>query len=114
MGLDCDENGFPDDRMAWRLTAEMSVRSQSAIERIAGGWDREVGQESARFALTRDVDALVFGAAEHGEVCVKAQGAADNAALGFLAGGLIGSDQTETLPGPVADPILWPLREVAA
>ncbi len=137
MGIDIEGYGFPEhQRTLGRLMADVRVMGPAGVERAAQGWDLHVGkhglpafhdaekaalhaiEESDRgpawdevrrslFGLTESGAALVSWKAEHGEVGHKAEDAAFAAALGLLAGNLIGKEQTATLMRPLAEALPW-------
>lgn len=137
MGLDADGYGFPEhQRSLERLMADIRVLSPAGVERVAEGWDRNVGKKglqafhdaekaathaieqadrgaawdlvrSSLFGLTESGDALVSWKAEHGEIGHKAERAAFAAALGLVAGNLITKEQAATLTRPLAEALPW-------
>src|ERR1700687_1285270 len=141
MSLDAEGYGFPEHQKTLaRLMEDIRVLSPSGVERVAEGWDRYVGDKglkafheaekaathaieqadrgsagdlvrSALFGLTESGDALVSWKAEHGEIGHKAERAAFAAALGLVAGNLIGKEQQATLMRPLAEALPWLLSE---
>src|SRR5713226_8695659 len=137
MGLDAEGYGFPEhQRTLARLMEDVRVLSPAGVERGALGWDRQVGKHAVEalhdaekaalhavekadrgpawdevrrslFGLTESGDALISRKAEHGEIGHKAEDAAFAAALGLLAGNLIGKEQTATLMRPLAEALPW-------
>jgi hypothetical protein len=127
MSIDADGYGYkPGDRTTERLAVDIRTLSPAGVERIAHGWDHHVaGGDDASFieaekaalhaietadrgaqwdevrrqlfGLTESGNALVSWKAEHGDVGHKAERAAFAAALGLIAGDLIGAADTRTL-----------------
>ena len=63
------------------------------------------------FGLTESGGALVSWKAEHGEIGHKAEDAAFMAALGLVAGNLIGKEPVNTLVRPMSEALPWLLPE---
>ena len=141
MSVDAEGYGFPEhQRTLARLIDDIRILSPSGVERAAQGWDRHArlhGLESIHAAekaalhaiekadrgpawdevrrnllgLTESGGALVSWKAEHGEIGHKAEEAAFMAALGLVAGNLIGKEQANTLVRPLSEALPWLLPE---
>ena len=141
MNLDAEGYGFPEhQRTLSRLMDDIRVLSPAGVERAAQGWDRHVrlaGMQAIRdaekaalhaiekadrgaawdevrrnlFGLTESGGALVSWKAEHGDIGHKAEDAAFMAALGLVAGNLIGKEQQATLLRPLAEALPWLLPD---
>jgi hypothetical protein len=144
MGVDAEGYGFPEhQRTLARLMEDVRVLSPAGVERVARGWDEQVGTKghhafqeaekaathaieqadrgaawdlvrSSLFGLTESGDALVSWKAEHGDIGHKAERAAFAAALGLVASNLIGKEQAGILLRPMAEALPWLLPEEAA
>lgn len=143
MGVDAEGYGFPEhQRTLARLMQDVRVLSPAGVERAAMGWDRHVGKHGLQalhgaekaalhvveqhdrgaawdevrrtlFGLTESGDALVSWKAEHGDTGHKAEEAAFMAALGLVAGDLVGKEQAATLLRPMAEALPWLLPDQA-
>jgi hypothetical protein len=141
MGIDAEGYGFPEhQRTLQRLIDDNRVLSPAGVERAAQGWDKHArlhgldavhAAEKAAvhaieqadrgaawdevrrnlFGMTESGAALVSWKAEHGEIGHKAENAAFMAALGLVAGNLIGKEQAATLVRPLAEALPWLLPE---
>ena len=141
MGLDAEGYGVPEhEKTLARLMDDIRVLSPAGVARVAQGWDQFVGEKglkefhdaekaathaieqadrgpawdlvrSSLFGLTESGDALVSWKAEHGEIGHKAERAAFAAALGLVAGNLIGKEKAQTLMRPMAEALPWLLAE---
>ena len=140
MSVDAEGYGFPEhQRTIQRLVEDIRILSPAGIERAAQGWDRhalrgldeihkaekaavhaieqagrgEAWDEVRRslFGLTESGAALVSWKAEHGEIGHKAEDAAFMAALGIVAGNLVGKEQQATLLRPMSEALPWLLPE---
>lgn len=141
MGFDAEGYGFPEhQRTLARLMDDIRVLSPAGIERAAEGWDHQTrihGDDAIRkaakaalhaleqadrgpawdevrrrmFGLTESGQALVSWKAEHGDVGHKAEDAAFMAALGLVAGNLIGHAQLRALLRPMSEALPWLLPE---
>lgn len=141
MSIDAEGYGFPDhQKTIARLVEDIRILSPSGVERAAQGWDRharlhgldevhkaekaavhaieqagrgEAWDEVRRnlFGLTESGGALISWKAEHGEVGHKAEDAALMAALGLVAGNLIGKEQQSKLLRPMSEALPWLLPE---
>ena len=140
MSVDAEGYGFPEhSKTLSRLIDDIRVLSPSGIERAAQGWDRHArlhedsvhAAEKAAlhaiehadrgpawdevrrnlFGMTESGGALVSWKAEHGDVGHKAEQAAFMAALGLVAGNLIGKEQANTLVRPMSEALPWLLPE---
>jgi hypothetical protein len=141
MGIDAEGYGFPEhQRTLQRLIDDIRVLSPAGVERAAQGWDKHArlhgldavhAAEKAAvhaieqadrgaawdevrrnlFGMTESGAALVSWKAEHGEIGHKAENAAFMAALGLVAGNLIGKEQAATLVRPLAEALPWLLPE---
>lgn len=137
MSIDAEGYGFPEHQNTLnRLMEDIRVMSPAGVERAAQGWDRharlsgvermhEAEKAALRaiekagrgpawdevrrnlFGLTESGAALVSWKAEHGEIGHKGENAAFMAALGLVAGNLIGKEQAETLKRPLAEALPW-------
>ena len=141
MSIDAEGYGFPEHQKTLsRLIADIRVLSPSGVERAAQGWDRHARlhgleeihkaekaavhaiEQSGRgeawdevrrnlFGLTESGGALVSWKVEHGETGHKAEDAAFMAALGIVAGNLVGKEQQATLLRPMSEALPWLLPE---
>ena len=141
MSVDAEGYGFPEHQKTLsRLIDDIRVLGPAGVERAAQGWDRharlhgldeihEAEKAAAHaieqadrgaawdevrrnlFGLTESGGALVSWKAEHGEIGHKAEDAAFMAALGLVAGNLIGKHQTNTLLRPMSEALPWLLPE---
>ena len=141
MSIDAEGYGFPEhQKTIQRLNEDIRILSPSGVERAAQGWDKharlhgldeihkaekaavhaieqagrgEAWDEVRRnlFGLTESGGALVSWKAEHGEVGHKAEDAAVMAALGLVAGNLVGKEQQATLLRPMSEALPWLLPE---
>jgi len=141
MSVDAEGYGFPEhQRTLSRLIDDIRVLSPAGVERAAQGWDKharlhglEVIHEAEKaalraiekegrgaawdevrrnlFGLTESGGALVSWKAEHGDVGHKAEDAAFMAALGLVAGNLIGKEQQATLLRSMSEALPWLLPE---
>ncbi len=141
VGLDAEGYGFPEHQKTLsRLIDDIRVLSPAGVERAAQGWDRHARlqgldqmhkaekaalhaiEQSGRgdawdearrnlFGLTESGNSLVSWKAEHGETGHKAEGAAFMAALGLVAGSLIGKEQQATLLRPMGEALPWLVPE---
>ena len=141
MSIDAEGYGFPDhQKTIARLVEDIRILSPSGVERAAQGWDRharlhgldevhkaekaavhaieqagrgEAWDEVRRnlFGLTESGGALVSWKVEHGDIGHKAEDAAFMAALGLVAGNLIGKEQQAKLLRPMSEALPWLLPE---
>lgn len=140
MGIDAEGYGFPEhSRTLARLIDDIRILSPAGVERAAQGWDRHgrlhegeihEAEKSALhaiersdrgpawdevrrnlFGMTESGQALVSWKAEHGDVGHKAEQAAFMAALGLVAGTLIGTEQQATLLRPMSEALPWLVPE---
>jgi hypothetical protein len=141
VGVDAEGYGFPEhQRTLARLMQDVRVLSPAGVERAAMGWDRHVGKHGLQalhtaekaaihaieqdnrgsawdevrkslFGLTESGDALVSWKVEHGDTGHKAEEAAFMAALGLVAGDLVGQEQSATLMRPMAEALPWLLPD---
>jgi hypothetical protein len=141
VSVDAEGYGFPEhQRTLQRLIDDIRVLSPSGVERVAQGWDRHARlhglqaihdaektathaiEQDGRgpawdevrrslFGLTESGGALVSWKAEHGDIGHKAENAAFAAALGLVAGNLIGKEQQAILVRPLAEALPWLLPE---
>ncbi|HEV2413393.1 MAG TPA: hypothetical protein VGX27_01195 [Candidatus Dormibacteraeota bacterium] len=141
MSIDAEGYGFPDhQKTIARLVEDIRILSPSGVERAAQGWDRharlhgldevhkaekaavhaieQAGRGQAwdevrrnLFGLTESGGALVSWKVEHGEIGHKAEDAAFMAALGLVAGNLIGKEQQAKLLRPMSEALPWLLPE---
>ena len=140
MSVDAEGYGFPEhSRTLSRLIEDIRVLSPAGVERAAQGWDRHgrlhedavhAAEKAALhaieqadrgpawdevrrnlFGLTESGQALVSWKAEHGDVGHKAEQAAFTAALGLVAGNLIGREQFNHLVRPMSEALPWLLPE---
>ena len=140
MSVDAEGYGFPEhQRTLARLIADIRVLGPAGVERAAQGWDRHARLHEAEvkdaekaalhaiekadrgpawdevrrnlFGLTESGQALVSWKAEHGDIGHKAEQAAFMAAMGLVAGNLIGSEQSNVLVRPLAEALPWLLPE---
>ncbi len=137
MPTDIDGYGFPGgDRTIGRLIGDLREMDRAGIERVARGWDRDVGdahldrfraaeqtamaelEKSNRvgqwdevrtllFSLTEGKGALASWKSEHGEAGAKAERAALAAALGLVAGPVPGHHDLAVLLQPMAEALPW-------
>lgn len=140
MSVDAEGYGFPEhSKTLSRLIDDIRVLSPAGVERAAQGWERHArlqedsvhAAEKAAlhaiehadrgpawdevrrnlFGMTESGGALVSWKAEHGDVGHKAEQAAFMAALGLVAGNLIGKEQSNTLVRPMSEALPWLLPE---
>jgi hypothetical protein len=141
VSVDAEGYGFPEhEDTLKRLLEDIRVLSPAGIERAAQGWDRharlagmqamEEAEKAAvraiekagrgpawdevrrnMFGLTESGAALVSWKAEHGDVGHKAENAAFMAALGLVAGNLIGKQHAATLKLPLSEALPWLLPD---
>ena len=141
VGVDAEGYGFPEHQKTLsRLIDDIRILSPAGIERAAQGWDKharlhgldeihkaekaavhaieqagrgEAWDEVRRsvFGLTESGNSLISWKAEHGEVGHKAEDAAFMAALGLVAGNLIGTEQQATLLRPMSEALPWLVPE---
>jgi hypothetical protein len=141
MSVDAEGYGFPEhQRTLSRLMDDIRILSPAGVERAAQGWDKHArlhGLEAIHqaekaavraiekegrgaawdevrrnlFGLTESGGALVSWKAEHGDVGHKAEDAAFMAALGLVAGNLIGKEQQATLLRSMSEALPWLLPE---
>jgi hypothetical protein len=141
VGVDAEGYGFPEHQKTLsRLIDDIRILSPAGIERAAQGWDKharlhgldeihkaekaavhaieqagrgEAWDEVRRnlFGLTESGNSLISWKAEHGEVGHKAEDAAFMAALGLVAGTLIGTEQQATLLRPMSEALPWLVPE---
>jgi hypothetical protein len=121
VSLDAEGYGFPEHQKTLaRLIEDIRILSPAGVERAAQGWDRHArlhGLDEIHkvrrnvFGLTESGTSLVSWKAEHGEIGHKAEDAAFMAALGLVAGNLIGQEQQETLLRPLSEALPWLLPE---
>jgi hypothetical protein len=140
VSFDAEGYGFPaHQRTLARLIEDIRILGPAGVERAAQGWDRhgrlhEAAVHEAEkaalhaiekadrgpawdevrrnlFGMTESGQALVSWKAEHGDVGHKAELAAFAAALGLVAGSLIGRDQFNALVRPLAEALPWLLPE---
>ena len=141
MSIDAEGYGFPDhQKTIARLVEDIRILSPSGVERAAQGWDRharlhgldevhkaekaavhaieQAGRGQAwdevrrnLFGLTESGGALVSWKVEHGDIGHKAEDAAFMAALGLVAGNLIGKEQQAKLLRPMSEALPWLLPE---
>lgn len=119
---------------------DIRILSPAGVERAAQGWDRHArlqGLEAIHdaekaalhaiekadrgpawdevrrnlFGLTESGGALISWKAEHGEIGHKAEDSAFMAALGLVAGTLIGKEQQAILLRPMAEALPWLLPD---
>ena len=141
VSIDAEGYGFPEhQRTLSRLIDDIRILSPAGIERAAQGWDKHARlhsldevhkaekaavhaiEQSGRgeawdevrrnlFGLTESGNSLISWKAEHGEVGHKAEDAAFMAALGLVAGNLIGEEQQATLLRPMSEALPWLVPE---
>ncbi len=140
MRVDAEGYGFPEHQKTLaRLIEDIRVLGPAGVERAAQGWDRHAlhglqaihAAEKAAvhaieqadrgpawdevrrnlFGLTESGGALVSWKSEHGEIGHKAEDAAFMAALGLVAGNLIGKEQASTLMRPMSEALPWLVPE---
>jgi hypothetical protein len=141
VSIDAEGYGFPEhQKTIQRLVEDIRILSPSGVERAAQGWDKHArlhGLEAIHqaekaavraiekegrgaawdevrrnlFGLTESGGALVSWKAEHGDVGHKAEDAAFMAALGLVAGNLIGKEQQATLLRSMSEALPWLLPE---
>src|SRR6058998_2284957 len=131
MSVDAEGYGFPEhQRTLARLIDDIRILSPSGVERAAQGWDRHArlhGLESIHAAEKAALHAIekadrgpawdevrrnLFGLTESGgAIGHKAEDAAFMAALGLVAGNLIGKEQANTLVRPLSEALPWLLPE---
>ena len=141
MSIDAEGYGFPEHQKTLsRLIDDIRVLGPAGVERAAQGWDRHArlqGLQSIHeaekaavhaiekadrgpawdevrrnlFGLTESGGALVSWKAEHGDIGHKAEDAAFMAALGLVAGNLIGKEQANVLLRPMSEALPWLVPE---
>jgi hypothetical protein len=141
VSVDAEGYGFPEHQKTLsRLIDDIRVLGPAGVERAAQGWDRHArlhglqaihNAEKAAvhaieqadrgpawdevrrnlFGLTESGGALVSWKSEHGEIGHKAEDAAFMAALGLVAGNLIGQEQARTLMRPMSEALPWLVPE---
>jgi hypothetical protein len=141
VSVDAEGYGFPEHQKTLaRLIDDIRVLGPAGVERAAQGWDRharlhglqaihEAEKAAVRaieqadrgpawdevrrnlFGLTESGGALVSWKSEHGEIGHKAEDAAFMAALGLVAGNLIGKEQASTLMRPMSEALPWLVPE---
>ena len=141
MSIDAEGYGFPEHQKTLsRLIDDIRVLGPAGVERAAQGWDRHARLHGLQaihdaekaavhaieqadrgpawdevrrnlFGLTESGGALVSWKAEHGEIGHKAEDAAFMAALGLVAGNLIGRHQANTLLRPMSEALPWLVPE---
>ena len=141
MSIDAEGYGFPEHQKTLsRLIDDIRVLGPAGVERAAQGWDRharlqglqsihEAEKAAVRaiekadrgpawdevrrnlFGLTESGGALVSWKAEHGDIGHKAEDAAFMAALGLVAGNLIGEEQANALLRPMSEALPWLVPE---
>ncbi|HEY6116486.1 MAG TPA: hypothetical protein VI172_11050 [Candidatus Dormibacteraeota bacterium] len=141
MSIDAEGYGFPEHQKTLsRLIDDIRVLGPAGVERAAQGWDRHArlqGLQSIHeaekaavhaiekadrgpawdevrrnlFGLTESGGALVSWKAEHGDIGHKAEDAAFMAALGLVAGNLIGEEQANVLLRPMSEALPWLVPE---
>lgn len=141
MSIDAEGYGFPEHQKTLsRLIDDIRVLGPAGVERAAQGWDRHArlqGLQSIHeaekaavhaiekadrgpawdevrrnlFGLTESGGALVSWKAEHGDIGHKAEDAAFMAALGLVAGNLIGKEQANALLRPMSEALPWLVPE---
>ena len=141
MSVDAEGYGFPEHQKTLsRLIDDIRVLGPAGVERAAQGWDRharlqglqsihEAEKAAVRaiekadrgpawdevrrnlFGLTESGGALVSWKAEHGDIGHKAEDAAFMAALGLVAGNLIGEEQANALLRPMSEALPWLVPE---
>jgi hypothetical protein len=137
MPTDIDGYGFPEgDRTIGRLIGDLRGMDRAGIERVARGWDRDVGDahldrfraaeqtamaelekshrveqwdqvRTSLFGLTEGKGALASWKSEHGEAGAKAERAALAAALGLVTGPVPGNHDLAVLLQPMAEALPW-------
>lgn len=137
MSVDAEGYGFPEHQKTLaRLIDDIRVLGPAGVERAAQGWDRHARLHGLQaihdaekaavhaieqadrgpawdevrrnlFGMTESGGALVSWKAEHGEIGHKAEDAAFMAALGLVAGNLIGKEQATTLLRPMSEALPW-------
>ena len=141
MSVDAEGYGFPEHQKTLaRLIDDIRVLGPAGVERAAQGWDRHARLHGLQaihdaekaavhaieqadrgpawdevrrnlFGLTESGGALVSWKSEHGEIGHKAEDAAFMAALGLVAGNLIGKQQARTLMRPMSEALPWLVPE---
>jgi len=141
VSIDAEGYGFPEHQKTLsRLIDDIRVLGPAGVERAAQGWDRHArlqGLQSIHeaekaavhaiekadrgpawdevrrnlFGLTESGGALVSWKAEHGDIGHKAEDAAFMAALGLVAGNLIGEEQANVLLRPMSEALPWLVPE---
>ncbi len=141
MSVDAEGYGFPEHQKTLaRLIEDIRVLGPAGVERAAQGWDRHARLHGLQaihdaekaavhaieqadrgpawdevrrnlFGLTESGGALVSWKSEHGEIGHKAEDAAFMAALGLVAGNLIGKEQASTLMRPMSEALPWLVPE---
>jgi hypothetical protein len=137
VSVDAEGYGFPEHQKTLaRLIDDIRVLGPAGVERAAQGWDRHARLHGLQaihdaekaavhaieqadrgpawdevrrnlFGMTESGGALVSWKAEHGEIGHKAEDAAFMAALGLVAGNLIGKEQATTLLRPMSEALPW-------
>jgi len=141
VGVDAEGYGFPEHQKTLaRLIDDIRILGPAGVERAAQGWDRHARLQGLQaiheaekaaihaieqadrgpawdevrrnlFGLTESGGALVSWKSEHGEIGHKAEDAAFMAALGLVAGNLIGKGQASTLMRPMSEALPWLVPE---
>jgi len=141
VSVDAEGYGFPEhQRTLARLMEDIRILSPAGVERAAQGWDRHARLHGLQaihdaekaaihaiekadrgsawdevrrnlFGLTESGGALVSWKSEHGDIGHKAEDAAFMAALGLVAGNLIGKEQASTLMRPMSEALPWLVPE---
>ena len=141
MSVDAEGYGFPEHQKTLaRLIEDIRVLGPAGVERAAQGWDRHARLHGLQaiheaekaavhaieqadrgpawdevrrnlFGLTESGGALVSWKSEHGDIGHKAEDAAFMAALGLVAGNLIGKEQASTLMRPMSEALPWLVPE---
>jgi hypothetical protein len=141
VSVDAEGYGFPEHQKTLsRLIDDIRVLGPAGVERAAQGWDRHARLHGLQaihdaekaaihaieqadrgpawdevrrnlFGLTESGGALLSWKAEHGEIGHKAEDAAFMAALGLVAGNLIGKEQANTLLRPMSEALPWLVPE---
>jgi hypothetical protein len=141
VSIDAEGYGFPEHQKTLsRLIDDIRVLGPAGVERAAQGWDRharlqglqsihEAEKAAVRaiekadrgpawdevrrnlFGLTESGGALVSWKVEHGDIGHKAEDAAFMAALGLVAGNLIGKEQANVLLRPMSEALPWLVPE---
>jgi len=141
VSVDAEGYGFPEHQKTLaRLIEDIRVLGPAGVERAAQGWDRHARLHGLQaiheaekaavhaieqadrgpawdevrrnlFGLTESGGALVSWKSEHGDIGHKAEDAAFMAALGLVAGNLIGKEQASTLMRPMSEALPWLVPE---